>query len=141
MILLENLRFHVEEEGKGLDAAGKSVRDTVARFDKAVSLETPYTAHVSLKVRFDAERVAGQGGQGADGRLPGLAHQARCAPRMDFAGIGLHCRSLVRRERHHGILAHSLCSQATCTSTTHSARPTALTGSVMRTKIPLSATM
>ena len=26
IILLENLRFHVEEEGKGVDAAGKPVR-------------------------------------------------------------------------------------------------------------------
>lgn len=27
IILLENLRFHVEEEGKGKDAAGNKVRD------------------------------------------------------------------------------------------------------------------
>ena len=26
MILLENLRFHVEEEGKGVDAAGEKVK-------------------------------------------------------------------------------------------------------------------
>lgn len=26
VILLENLRFHVEEEGKGIDAEGKKVR-------------------------------------------------------------------------------------------------------------------
>ena len=28
VILLENLRFHVEEEGKGVDASGNKVRNT-----------------------------------------------------------------------------------------------------------------
>ena len=40
MILLENLRFHVEEEGKGLDADGNKVKadsDKVAEFRASLS--------------------------------------------------------------------------------------------------------
>lgn len=32
VILLENLRFHVEEEGKGVDASGNKVIDDVGHF-------------------------------------------------------------------------------------------------------------
>ena len=39
VILLENLRFHVEEEGKGVDAAGNKIK---ADASKVASLSTPY---------------------------------------------------------------------------------------------------
>lgn len=40
VILLENLRFHLEEEGKGVDAEGKKVREIV------------YTERLNRKCRY-----------------------------------------------------------------------------------------
>lgn len=45
IILLENLRFHVEEEGKGVDAAGAKVKLTKDRNLKELKLKLVYLFH------------------------------------------------------------------------------------------------
>lgn len=45
VILLENLRFHLEEEGKGVDAEGKKVREIV------------YTERLNRKCRYTIDSL------------------------------------------------------------------------------------
>lgn len=72
VILLENLRFHVEEEGKGLDASGNKVKadaDSVAKFRASLrkladvyvndAFGTAHRAHSSMMGEGFEKRAAG----------------------------------------------------------------------------------
>ena len=65
VILLENLRFHVEEEGKGVDAEGKKIKaskDAVEKFQQSLTklgdvyvndaFGTAHRAHRFLKLHL-----------------------------------------------------------------------------------------
>ena len=51
MILLENLRFHIEEEGKGVDKDGKKVN--ISFFDRILNCLSLLNKLVVLPARVD----------------------------------------------------------------------------------------